>query len=434
MKAISEARVRATKKAVLYFDRQTLAGVKHLVRRVSTEVQWFHRIRRIEKEDLIIFYIFDMYIPPQEVSATSVDSNPAQYAALIDEVEEECRDPETGEISDDEMNVILNSLSVWCHSHVNMGPSPSGTDEGYFKERLDAVERMEDPGPQVMLIFNKRNEYYARIVDVETNIVYENSPIYVHDTETDMTYIEHAIKNKIETRSYTNRPNGTSQWPRSQGTGQGNPQAQSTRPVQTPTSTGQATTRPGAAQTTPTATGTDSSLTDLQSSQTKTDTKWMRPEGEIVYSRDKLEALRPHCTVINTSNKCEDACLKVYDILRDLIPEREFYYLYILLYQKPSRWFEVDSSIPEEIKDSTILAVFLEELQNNGADAEDLCLAVDIVMELGWDLGPERTAVNLKEWANWNNKKEATEKPQLPAVIPAIPDDTADSGVAEVEV
>ena len=58
-----------------------------------------------------------------------------------------------------------------------MGVSPSGQDRKQFKEQVELAHKRQLTSPQIMIIFNKTNDYYCQIYDPELDIHVENAPI-----------------------------------------------------------------------------------------------------------------------------------------------------------------------------------------------------------------------------------------------------------------
>jgi hypothetical protein len=101
-------------------SHKDLSAIKHFVSIAPQEAQWFHRLEVIEKPGETIYRIYDMFIPEQICSATQVESNDSM---MIDFYRELLKDHGA-----EETNAIMQSMNVWCHSHHNMSPSPSGQD------------------------------------------------------------------------------------------------------------------------------------------------------------------------------------------------------------------------------------------------------------------------------------------------------------------
>lgn len=197
----STARVIADiPKLSVTFDHSALQQASYLVNKCTLgEVQWMHQLKRTEDDEgNINIHIFNIWVPPQEVDAVSVDTDPKGLAKLYDEWED-LNTMENGDIDDDAVNEIVNSLGVWAHSHVDMKCFPSGTDESTFAERVEDAEGTASAElPQVMLIMNRKDEYYIRVVDPISNCVYENVEVQPCYPASTFSYVQDALKNKVK--------------------------------------------------------------------------------------------------------------------------------------------------------------------------------------------------------------------------------------------
>ena len=173
--------------ALVYFTPIAWAKMTTLVARYDTEVQWHGRVRRISESE---FEVYDIMVPPHEVTGTTVTSEYAPYGEWLNELDDD----------------TFNSVKFHGHSHVNMPVSPSPTDTKY---RLDLVTQLPKPvrGMDVFYIFliiNKRHEWSAEIYDFTNNALYSTADIAI-DTVVDEengTGLEHfiALANKVAVR------------------------------------------------------------------------------------------------------------------------------------------------------------------------------------------------------------------------------------------
>jgi len=188
------------------FDRNTIEQAKYLVQNVSTECQWFHRVTRTEDKNGIVFTIHDICVPEQEVSAAFVESSDSEMNAMSDEIMERLGGEDVVLESDElieEFNTLTNTFSVWCHSHVNMNPSPSGTDRTEFKERIENAQKAGVVQPQVMFILNKKGDYTCHVYDMESGWMFRNPDIVICNNDIDFSYVDTAIKDKLREKKKT---------------------------------------------------------------------------------------------------------------------------------------------------------------------------------------------------------------------------------------
>lgn len=148
--------------ALIYFTPLAWAKMVTLVARYNTEVQWHGCVRRVSEFE---FEIYDILVPPHEVTGTTVTSDYKPYGEWLNGLDDE----------------TFNSVKFHGHSHVDMSVSPSGTDEKY---RLDLVTQLPKPvnGMDVFYIFliiNKRHEWSAEIYDFTHNALYSTADIAI---------------------------------------------------------------------------------------------------------------------------------------------------------------------------------------------------------------------------------------------------------------
>jgi hypothetical protein len=198
MKTTGPFKIMSPAEPILVFDRETLSKVQYLVKKWELEAQWFHRVERVvdKPKRKIYYYISDIIIPKQECSAAYVESGAELSLALTEEIKQR-----TGGFNS-EFNSIMSSLTCWCHSHVNMGVSPSGTDNTQFEEQIKFGSQGGQTGPQIMMIFNKKDEFFSRIYDRELGVLFENVDIHIQQPDIDCSYIDDALKNKLKTKTY----------------------------------------------------------------------------------------------------------------------------------------------------------------------------------------------------------------------------------------
>lgn len=148
--------------ALIYFTPIAWAKMATLVARYDTEVQWHGCVNRVSEFE---FEIYDIIVPPHEVTGTTVTSAYKPYGDWLNALDDD----------------TFNSVKFHGHSHVNMSVTPSGTDEKY---RLDLVTQLPKPvnGNDVFYIFliiNKRHEWSAEIYDFTHNALYSTADIAI---------------------------------------------------------------------------------------------------------------------------------------------------------------------------------------------------------------------------------------------------------------
>lgn len=152
----------------LLFSHRDLSIVKHIVNLAPQEAQWFHCVERISVGNDVYYKLTEMLIPEQYCSAAEVDTSSEMMVSFYKQLKEQFGD---------ETNDIMSKMTCWCHSHHNMGVSPSGQDRKQFKEQVELAIKRNITTPQIMIIFNKKNDYYCQIFDPELDLHIENAPI-----------------------------------------------------------------------------------------------------------------------------------------------------------------------------------------------------------------------------------------------------------------
>lgn len=193
MKSISNLSI-ANRQVVIIVDDLTLNSIKHIVSIAPQEAQWFHTITPITSEPGLVQLKLSqrLYIPKQNTSTAQVDSTSSMMVDFYNELK-------SGSLTQDEINATLNSMGCWCHSHHNMAPNPSAQDLKQFNFFVQSALEQNQNNWQIALIFNKRNEFYSRVYDPETGIIFEGVPI-VKTNNYDFSYIDRAAKEKFLSR------------------------------------------------------------------------------------------------------------------------------------------------------------------------------------------------------------------------------------------
>lgn len=195
MKPIGELKILNRMPHIL-MSHEDLCAIQHVVKVAPKEAQWFHCVERVNNNDNIYYKVSGMYIPEQYCSAVEVESDPMMMVKFYKELKEEHGEEET--------NNILASMTAWSHSHHDMGVSPSGQDRKQFHEQCIEAEKQNITAPQLMLIFNRKDDYYARLWDPELGMEYENLSILLETY--DFSWIDEAAKTKFKKKQIIKKP------------------------------------------------------------------------------------------------------------------------------------------------------------------------------------------------------------------------------------
>lgn len=174
-------------------SHEALEAIKHIVSIAPQEAQWFHTVEPVQYKqspgEVFLHLSTKLYIPKQNTASTQVDSTSSMMIEFYNELKSEYVDQEV-------VNQKLNSMTCWCHSHHNMAPNPSGQDNKQFNFFVNSAIDQQQSCWQVMLIFNKKDQFYSRVWDPATGLVFEGVDIQV-STPYDFSYINSAAKTKF---------------------------------------------------------------------------------------------------------------------------------------------------------------------------------------------------------------------------------------------
>ena len=192
MKSIKPLQVTNYKPTIVVSNK-CLAAIKYIVSIAPQEAQWFHTVTpewsKNSKNEVKLHLSDELYIPKQNTSAVQVDSTSSMLIEFYNELKEKYDDQTT-------INNILTNMTCWCHSHHNMAPSPSAQDYTQFNNFVKSAKDQNLNNWQIMLIFNKQDNFYARVFDPNTNLIFEGVNIEVTN-DYDFSYIDLAAKEKF---------------------------------------------------------------------------------------------------------------------------------------------------------------------------------------------------------------------------------------------
>lgn len=187
MKSVNTLKIlpQTTEEPFISMDYELMQQIKHIVDIAPKEAQWFHIVEPMQNKE---FRLSEMFIPEQICSSVEVDTTSQMMINFWNELKEKY-----GML---DASNKLSKMTVWCHSHHNMAPNPSGQDNRQFQE---LVKQQKDAGtnrPVIMFIFNKKDDYYCRLWDPESNLIYEGLEIVY--TSYDMSWIDKEAKLKFK--------------------------------------------------------------------------------------------------------------------------------------------------------------------------------------------------------------------------------------------
>ncbi|MEG1562332.1 MAG: hypothetical protein RR365_01145 [Bacteroides sp.] len=196
-------------KAKLYYSATAYTQQLALLNNFDSEVAWHGIIKRLPKEENA-YLVERVVVYPQIVGAATVEMDDAKYGEWVSQFSDE-----------DFFNIRFQ-----CHSHVNMGCTPSTVDLDHQQKILEQVSSSDLNKFYVFSIWNKKMEHVTRIYDFENNIYFDNSEIEIdlYDADCDMSdFIELAKKTAVK-RTFTAVPSKDTKfdrWPYEKTTGSG---------------------------------------------------------------------------------------------------------------------------------------------------------------------------------------------------------------------
>lgn len=132
----------------------------------STEIAWQGTVQRTGN----IFTITDVFLYPQTVSGTTVNTDQVEYQNWLNNIEED----ET-----------INTMRFQGHSHVNMATQPSGVDLNLYNDILQTLQKNDY---YIFVIMNKSLSFNWFLYDLAQNTIFENNDIVVELPEINQVY------------------------------------------------------------------------------------------------------------------------------------------------------------------------------------------------------------------------------------------------------
>ena len=148
----------------IVIDHKLNRKMELIIDLIDTEVGWYGLVEW-QKPD--IFKVKDLYLLKQEVTGTFTEIDAMDLCNLEDRLEK------AGLLKEDTFDTT--GLYLWGHSHVNMCPSPSGTDTDTMKK---ICERSKPPF-FIRLIQNKKGDRTVTLyIEDKNSLVQEYALIY----------------------------------------------------------------------------------------------------------------------------------------------------------------------------------------------------------------------------------------------------------------
>jgi len=166
-----------TGNAIVWLTQEAYRKTVALVVGFSDEVAWHGTVSRVDggndstantnttrdknsTTNSNEFIIEDIFIYPQEVTSSTVNTNQAAYTEWLYGLDD----------------ATFNKIRMQGHSHVNMGVNPSGVDD---KHRQQILDQLESDMFYIFMIWNKSLSVHTLIYDMARNVLYEDKDVSV---------------------------------------------------------------------------------------------------------------------------------------------------------------------------------------------------------------------------------------------------------------
>lgn len=172
------------RKAKLTFAGIAWLKMQYLISSFTTECGWYGLVERSQDEE-DEYYVKDIVVYPQSVTGSTVSIDEAELAKWQMTQEDD----------------VINHLRMHGHSHVNMGVTPSSTDEEHYDNILSTLGSEDF---YVFCIYNKQGAHTVRIYDYAKNVFFENADVEVLvDTEDGLFDWMEGIDELVKTKTWT---------------------------------------------------------------------------------------------------------------------------------------------------------------------------------------------------------------------------------------
>ena len=108
--------------AIVWLTQEAYRKIVALVMEFPDEIGWHGTVSRSGDNE---FIITDIFVYPQEVTGSTVNTDQQAYTEWLYELDDE----------------TFGKIRMQGHSHVNMGVSPSGVDDKHRQKILDQLEK-----------------------------------------------------------------------------------------------------------------------------------------------------------------------------------------------------------------------------------------------------------------------------------------------------
>ena len=144
-------------RVTILFEPVAYTKMLMLLHTFNDEVAWHGTVERSNDK---LFIIKDIFVYPQEVTGTTVNTDQERYQTWMMELDDE----------------IANDMRMQGHSHVRMSTRPSAVDTTFYDSILS---QLGDDDWYIFMIYNKSLEHTVMVYDMRNNVMYEDDDIDV---------------------------------------------------------------------------------------------------------------------------------------------------------------------------------------------------------------------------------------------------------------
>lgn len=172
--------IKIDEKVKITFSQIADEKMQALIQECSKEIAWKGIVERQGDKE---FFIEDIIMFPQKVTSSTVETDDDTFSNWITERV---------------MNNEIDKIRFHGHSHVNMGVSPSTVDTSYQETILSDIKDF-----YIFGIFNKKEDWWFNVYDVENNILYEKDDIeYYYNQAPAKEWAKDSIKKYVKEQTY----------------------------------------------------------------------------------------------------------------------------------------------------------------------------------------------------------------------------------------
>lgn len=165
------------KPPTIYIMEDVILKFKAYTELCDNEIGWLAFVNKYNGD----YYIYDTILPEQEVTCVTTELTEQGLQKTSNEIISERPDE-------------FNNVRCWCHSHVKMSVTPSGTDDTTFKQFYENCDYF------IRIICNKLGDMRVDFIDLEKEVQFDNVDfkIYYNNTTAEVLKTINEIENEIK--------------------------------------------------------------------------------------------------------------------------------------------------------------------------------------------------------------------------------------------